>query len=150
MALELELLVGEFAVCRLGDAASPTGALCAAAQLLQRAHREANDAATFVSLSVTGSELSLVCPTDWAPTQGTLVEPGWRALRVCGQLDFGMVGVLAGLAGVLAAANVSIFAVSTYDTDYILFRTEMCGQALAALAEAGYKVERLLALTNKG
>jgi hypothetical protein len=66
-------------------------------------------------------ELSLVLPEEAAPA-GSVVEPGWRCLKVRGPLDFGLMGILASLAGPLAEAGVSIFALSTYDTDYILVK----------------------------
>jgi hypothetical protein len=67
-------------------------------------------------------------------------ERGWRCLRVAGRLDFSLTGVLASIAGTLAAANVSLFAVSTYDTDYVLVRGERLVAASEALSAAGHEV----------
>ena len=86
----------------------------------------------------TDSELSLVCETDRAPVDTTAREDGWRALRVVGTLDFSLTGILSKLATVLADAGVGIFAVSTYDTDYILVKAESLDRAVAALKQAGY------------
>jgi hypothetical protein len=68
------------------------------------------------------------------------VEAGWRALAVQGPLDFGLTGILAALAAPLAAARISIFAVSTYDTDYVLVRDRDLERAVLALREAGHSV----------
>lgn len=67
-------------------------------------------------------------------------EDGWRAFRAAGPLDFSLTGILAGIASVLAAAGIPIFAVSTYDTDYVLVKTERYEAALDALRAAGYDV----------
>ncbi len=75
----------------------------------------------FWSATVTADELSLVIPEKAAP-QGWKVERGWRALQVPGPLDFAVVGVIANLAAPLAAAEISIFALSTFNTDYILLK----------------------------
>lgn len=69
------------------------------------------------------------------------VERGWRALVVAGPLDFALVGILASLSNTLAVAGVSIFAISTFDTDYILVKEEKLGVALASLTAAGHVVE---------
>jgi hypothetical protein len=68
------------------------------------------------------------------------VEDGWRALAVHGSLDFGLTGILAALAAPLAAARISIFSVSTYDTDYVLVRERDLEGAALALREAGHSV----------
>ena len=86
----------------------------------------------------TDSELSLVCETDKAPANTVAREEGWRAMRVVGQLDFSLTGILSGIATVLANAQVGIFAVSTYDTDYILVKQENLDRAVEALKAAGY------------
>ena len=85
----------------------------------------------------TDSELSLVCETDKAPANTVAREEGWRAMRVVGQLDFSLTGILSGIATVLADAQVGIFAVSTYDTDYILVKGKDLARALDALAAEG-------------
>jgi len=88
----------------------------------------------------TDSELSLVCETDKAPTNTIAREDGWRAMRIVGQLDFSLTGILSGIAAVLADAQVGIFAVSTYDTDYILVKRENLDRAAEALKAAGYGI----------
>jgi hypothetical protein len=68
------------------------------------------------------------------------VERGWRAICVAGPLDFALVGILASLSTTLASAGVSIFAISTFDTDYILVKEQSLGDACAALAAAGHDI----------
>ncbi len=89
----------------------------------------------------TDSELSLVCETDRVPSNTLAREDGWRAMRVAGTLDFALTGILSGIAAALAGAKVGIFAVSTYDTDYILVKEERLDRAVEALRGAGYAVE---------
>lgn len=88
----------------------------------------------------TPDEISLVCPSSIAPECCTAREDGWRCLCVNGPLDFSLTGILAGIAGALAAANVPVFAVSTFDTDYILLKAESIGTGVRALEAAGYTV----------
>ena len=90
--------------------------------------------------SRTDQELSLVCPTGAVPPDALAREDGWRALRAAGVLDFSLVGVLAGLTGALAARGIGLFAISTYNTDYLLVRAERLADALRALRDAGYEV----------
>ena len=84
-------------------------------------------------------ERSLVCPTDRVPVATLAREDGWRAFRIEGQLDFSLVGILARISSILAAEEIGIFAVSTFDTDYILVKAENLDRALSALARAGYE-----------
>ncbi len=93
-------------------------------------------------LARTDAELSLVCETARAPRDALAREDGWRAMRVAGTLDFGLTGVLSGIASALADAGIPIFAVSTYDTDYILVRDGDLDAALRALECAGCAVAR--------
>jgi hypothetical protein len=91
------------------------------------------------SVTRTADELSLVLPEaarhpDWQ------AETGWRAFRVDGTLDFSLTGVMASLADPLAAATVSLFVISTYDTDYVLVRERDLERATAALGAAGHTV----------
>ena len=96
----------------------------------------------FTFLAHTDEELSLVCPTDSAPTAMAERDDGWRAFRIEAQLDFSLVGVLAQITAILAQANIAIFAISTYNTDYVLTRKERFDEALAVLQAAGYEIER--------
>jgi hypothetical protein len=97
--------------------------------------------ARFWSVTRTDSELSIVCPEDEAPMgEHVRVEPDWRALEVAGPLDFSMVGVMAGLTQPLADVDVSVFVVSTYDTDYVLVHAAALEKAVEALRAAGHQV----------
>jgi len=94
----------------------------------------------FTVLTRTAEELSILCDERSVP--GNIkAEKGWRILKVKGPLDFSQVGVLATIAVPLAMAGVSIFAVSTYDTDYILVKESLLVQAVTALREEGHVVE---------
>lgn len=88
----------------------------------------------------TATELSLVCAPDLVPHDAIAREDGWRALGIVGELDFGLTGILAGIASVLAQTQVPIFAVSTYDTDYVLVKGAHLATAIDALTAAGYDV----------
>ena len=94
----------------------------------------------FVFVSKTDEELSLVCETQCVPANTLAREDGWRALRVCGVLEFSLVGILASLSGVLAQAGISIFAISTYNTDYLLVKEDAFARACSALADEGYAI----------
>ena len=91
-----------------------------------------------LSLTRTADELSIVCLSSLVPAD-VKAEYGWRAIKVLGSLDFSLVGVLASLAGELTQANVSIFALSTYDTDYILVKANMIDRAIITLRKAGHE-----------
>lgn len=92
-----------------------------------------------VSITSTTDEVSVVCPTNVAPVAEE-ARPGWRLLTVRGPLDFDLTGVMAALAGELAAAGVSLFAVSTFDTDHVLVKATELDRAVRALREAGHEV----------
>lgn len=124
--LTLLLLEGRFAVCRLaaGDEVPAWAA-----------------GGAFTSVTRTRNELSVVCAEGAAP-EGTRCEGGWRILQVEGPLEFGLTGILASVAEPLAEAGVSIFALSTFDTDYVMVKEERVDQAVAALTAAGHRVGR--------
>jgi len=91
----------------------------------------------FVFIGRTEQEKSLVCPTTIVPQNTTDREDGWRAFRVCGKMDFSLVGILSGITGILAEGGISVFAISTYDTDYVLVKDDEFEGALMALKNAG-------------
>jgi hypothetical protein len=95
----------------------------------------------FLSITRTADELSIVCEERYVP-DGVQSERGWVGLKVQGPIDFSQVGVLASLAKPLAESGVSIFAISTYDTDYLLVRGRDLEQSVALLAAAGHKIHR--------
>lgn len=119
----LQVIPGRFAVCKLTDASQA---------------RLSDD---FWFLSKTDEEISLVCRSESIPGSCLCVEDDWRMLRVKGTLDFSLVGILAELSGILARAKVSLFAVSTYDTDYILVQESQFPEALNVLRETGHSIQ---------
>jgi uncharacterized protein len=122
--VRLRILPGDYVVCRLdADAPWPDWA-----------------AGEFVALSRTPDELSVVCEGRSVPA-GVRREDGWRCLAAAGPLDFALVGVVAGMVGPLATAGISVFVVSTYDTDYLLVKAARLEAALEALRQAGHVVE---------
>jgi len=94
-------------------------------------------------------ELTIVCAQKFIPP-GIQVERGWRALKVRGPLEFSLIGVLAELSARLAQAGVSIFALSTYSTDYILVKDELLGRAIQALRSGGHVVHMNSPLDQAG
>ncbi|HJD24269.1 MAG TPA: ACT domain-containing protein [Firmicutes bacterium] len=88
----------------------------------------------------TSTEKSLVCLTDDVPPNAVQRDDGWRAFCIQGALDFSLIGILAGIAGILADNAIPIFAVSTFDTDYILIKKENYPRALHILKNAGYEI----------
>jgi hypothetical protein len=122
-ALTLLALPGRYAVCRLpADADWP-----------------AWPAGEFISISRTQEELSVVCREEAVPPK-VRHEGGWRCLRVAGTLDFSAIGVLAALAAPLAEAGVSILAIATFDTDYVLIKEADYDRACLALRERGHQL----------
>jgi uncharacterized protein len=97
------------------------------------------DTAGLVSITAMADAVSVVCPSDAAPPSEHS-RSGWRLLTVRGPLEFDLTGVMAALAGELAAAGVTLLAVSTYDTDHVLVKSTDLERALKALREAGHEV----------
>ncbi|HEX9427633.1 MAG TPA: ACT domain-containing protein [Candidatus Polarisedimenticolia bacterium] len=125
-ALTLSVLPGRFAISRLDpEAEVPAWATGGA----------------FFSVTRTAGELSIVCPEEMVPA-GVRCASDWSALRLEGTFDFGVTGILSSLAAPLAKAGISIFALSTFDTDYLLVRHPQLEQALAVLAARGHHLKR--------
>lgn len=125
-SLPLTLLPDHLAVCRLPpDAPLPAWAA----------------GPGFVSITRTDEELSITVAQNRVPGDVMAVGP-WRALKVQGPLDFALTGILAALTAPLADAGISLFAIATYDTDYVLVRAETLDAAINALAAAGHLVSR--------
>ena len=80
------------------------------------------------------------CPTASVPVDTAAREDGWRGFRIEGVLDFSLTGILAKLSGILAENGIGIFAVSTYNTDYILVKAENLDRSLSVLESAGYEI----------
>jgi hypothetical protein len=95
----------------------------------------------FFSVTRTSDELSIACPARQVPS-GVAAEAGWRALKVAGPFALSEVGVLAALAAPLAEAGVSLFVISTFDTDYLLVTEKQLHAAIAALTDAGHRIQK--------
>ncbi len=94
----------------------------------------------FCFIGKTDKELSLVCQTELAPTNYIERDDGWKAFRIQGVLDFSLIGILAPIAQILADNKIGMFAVSTYNTDYVLVKKENFERTLDALKEKGYSI----------
>jgi hypothetical protein len=94
----------------------------------------------YYSISKTENELSVVC-SELIKVQSLQSSKGWKCIKVKGPLDFNLTGILAGISDILAQANISIFAISSFDTDYILVRSQDLSSARNELRQAGYKFE---------
>ena len=105
-----------------------------------RTMEEIDLAAEFCFIARTDEEISLVCNTADTPENATAREDGWRAFRVEGMLDFSMVGVLSKMSTILAENGIGLFAVSTYNTDYIFVKGTAFEKAMTVLKKAGYTI----------
>lgn len=122
--MKLTVLSQTFTVCRLdAGAAIPAWA----------------SQGNFFSTTRTNDELSVVCESSQVPAN-VKSEKDWRAFKVQGPLEFSLTGILAALANPLAQAGISIFAVSTFDTDYVLVKSENLDAAISTLTRAGHEV----------
>lgn len=119
--MKIKLIPGTFAVCRLNELPA------------------LNPADDFWFAAQTDEEISLVCRPERVPADAA-AEHDWRALRIEGVLDFSLVGVLAGVTALLAARQISVFVISTFNTDYILVKSPQLTAALAALSEGGWTI----------
>ena len=120
--MELKALPYALTVCKLADLSAPD---------LKK---------DFYFLARTDEELSLVCRTADTPAHTTACEHGWKGFRIEGVLDFSLIGILSKLSALLAENKIGIFAVSTYNTDYILVKAAEYEHALDVLREAGFTV----------
>lgn len=123
MELELERLPYELTVCKVESLA------------------DVNLGGGFFFIGRTDEEISLVCETRDVPSRTLAREDGWRAFRIRGVLDFSLVGILSEVSGALADAGIGIFAVSTYNTDYVLVKAADFDRATDVLARAGYRFQ---------
>ena len=90
----------------------------------------------------TDEENLLVCLTEQVPENVTYREDEWKAFRIKGQMEFSLIGILSGISTILAGKAIGIFAISTFNTDYILVKQEDFEKAIDALDHAGYTIER--------
>lgn len=120
MNIQIKPINGDFSVCKVVD------------------YSQVNLQAKYCFLGKTDEENSLVCLTEDVPDNVTECDDGWKAFRVQGVLDFSLIGILSEIATLLAENQIGIFAVSTYNTDYILTKRGNYDKALRVLADAGY------------
>lgn len=124
MSLTLSILPGTFMICRLEPkAVIPDWA----------------SAGSFISVTRTGDELSIVC-SDANVSEGLKSDRGWSCFKVAGPIDLSLTGVLASLISPLAEARINIFAISTYDTDYLLVKKEKRTRAEEVLIRSGHRL----------
>ncbi len=122
MSLELEVLDCELTVCKVPS--------------LERVRMDLQP----LFIGKTDEEISVVCPTVDVPEVTSERDDGWRALRIVGKLDFSLKGILSGISEVLAENDIGIFAVSTFNTDYILVKASDLEDAINALKDGGYVI----------
>lgn len=120
--MEIKALTDLFSVCKVDDAT------------------QIDLSKDFCFIAKTDEEISLVCPTKNVPAVTSARDDGWRGFRIQGTLDFSLIGILAKISAILAEQRIGIFAISTYNTDYIFVKEENFAKALKSLAEHGYKV----------
>lgn len=123
--LTIKPITEEFAVCQVED------------------YSQVNLENPFVFTGATDDEKSLVCPIALVPENALSVDKTWSAFRIEGVLDFSLIGILSKISSLLAENNIGIFAISTYNTDYILTKTTDFQRALQVLKEAKYTILEL-------
>lgn len=121
-SMELKLLHKDFSVCKVEN------------------FSQVNLDAEYCFLGKTDEENSLVCMTDEVPSNVIQRDDGWKGFRIQDVLDFSLIGILAEISAILAENGISIFAVSTYNTDYILIKIEKYQKALDVLKDSGYQI----------
>lgn len=120
--MRIEVISGGFSVCKIQDMSAV----------------DLNN--PFVFIGKTDEELSLVCRTNQLPPKTIECESGWRMIRIAQTLDFSLIGILARIAALLAEAKISIFALSTYNTDYLLVKQDVFHRAIDVLEKNGYEI----------
>jgi len=119
--MEFKILDKVFAVCKISKI------------------QDVNFSDEYFFLSKTDDEISLVCEEISIPVDYLKCEKGWKCLKIAGILDFSMVGILANISSILANNGISIFAISTYNTDYILVKEDKLTEAIGVLEKQGYQ-----------
>ena len=121
--MQLKVINNEFSVCKVKD------------------YSEINLNQEYVFTGSTDEERSLVCPVSLVPQNTIEREDGWKAFRIEGTLDFSLIGILAAISKVLADGGIGIFAISTFNTDYILTKSQNFERAIGLLQSAGYSIK---------
>lgn len=120
--MEIKILKQQFTVCKLKDMT------------------QIDFADEFCFIGKTDEEISLVCSTDRVPPNTVERDDQWKAFRIQGVLDFTLIGILSKISTLLAEHRIGIFAVSTYNTDYILTKADKFKEAVEVLKENGYEI----------
>lgn len=120
--MELKKIDRDFSVCKVED------------------YSLVNFNKEFTFAGKTDEENSLVCPTSEVLSNATNIDNGWKAFRIQGVLDFTLIGILSAISEILAKNKIGIFAISTFNTDYILTKAENFQSALEILARTGYTI----------
>ena len=120
--MELKKFSEDFSVCKVTD------------------YTQVNLEAEFCFTGRTDEEKSLVCLTKDVPSNVTERDDGWKSFRIHGVLDFSLIGILSKISGILADNQIGIFAISTYNTDYVLTKSENYSKAIEVLSQAGYQI----------
>lgn len=120
--MELKIIEADFTVCQVED------------------YSQVDLDQEYCFTGKTDEENSLVCPSEAVPANVLKQDDGWKAFRIQGVLDFSLIGLLSKIATLLAENGIGIFAISTYNTDYILTKTENFGRAIQILSNAGYQI----------
>ena len=122
MYIEIRKLDGEFSICKIDNV------------------EQVDFSREFVFLSKTDDEISLVCESAYIPSYVKSSKAAWRGLKISGKLDFDMIGVIAKITNILAKAEISVFVVSTYDTDYFFISDENFNAGVRTLTDNGYVI----------
>ncbi|MGN0279275.1 MAG: ACT domain-containing protein [Lachnospiraceae bacterium] len=120
--MEIKRIDYDFSVCKVAD------------------YSYANLDAEYSFVGKTDEEKSLVCITKDVPLNVIERDDGWKAFRIQGLLDFSLIGILSKISGILAENKIGIFAISTFNTDYVLTKKENYEKALDVLKDAGYEI----------
>jgi len=120
--MTLKILEQKFAVCKVSDLS------------------QINFESEFLFIGKTDEEISVVCEENSIPKNAEVCEKGWRGFRIEGVLDFSLTGILSKISALLAEEEIGIFAISTYNTDYILVKQENLKKATEALENKGYRI----------
>ena len=123
--MELKVLDKEFSVCKVSD------------------FSEIDTGQPYIFTGSTDEERSLVCPTELVPGNTIERNDGWRAFRIEGTLDFSLIGILSKISTCLAENGIGIFAISTFNTDYVLTKENDFSKAIEVLELAGYTIKGL-------
>ncbi len=121
--MKIQLINDTFSICKVAD------------------YSQININEHFVFISTTDEENSLVCPTNKVPTQVIACEDGFKAFRIFGTLDFSLIGIIAKISNLLAKHQISVFVVSTFNTDYVFVKENHFKKTIQLLKDNGYEIE---------